>query len=69
MKTDFEYRYSFGRKVFSKFILNFDSLHRCYLLMKRHFLYSYENNKTKLRWHKNACVQVALDLETIKGTF
>ena len=31
MKSNFEFRYSFERKIFPKFVFNFDSLHRCYL--------------------------------------
>ena len=34
MKTEFEYRYSFQRKIFRKFVLNFDPLHRCYPLRR-----------------------------------
>ena len=35
MKTDFECRYSVYWKIFLKFVLNFDSLYRCYPLRRK----------------------------------
>ena len=50
MKTDFKKRYAFQRKLFSKFILNFDSLYKCYPLILIIMNYKKKELECKIYW-------------------